>query len=46
MVICGTEDTFNACDDAKNGGVSQTNVWVPQDTCSNQEAQRLLYDIC
>lgn len=46
MVICGTQDTFNACNDSKNGGLSQTNVWVPQNACSNQTVQSAEYELC
>ena len=48
MVICGEQDTFNACDDASNGGLSQINVWVPLNGCTEprQTIQSPISDIC
>jgi polyhydroxybutyrate depolymerase len=46
MVICGEQDTFNPCDDATNGAVSETNVWVPANGCTTQTAPSPISDIC
>jgi polyhydroxybutyrate depolymerase len=46
MVICGAQDTFNPCDDATNGAVSETNVWVPQNGCATTTAPSAFSDIC
>jgi polyhydroxybutyrate depolymerase len=46
MVICGAQDTFNPCDDATNGAVSETNVWVPQNGCTTTTSPSSLSDIC
>ncbi|MFC1642406.1 alpha/beta hydrolase family esterase, partial [Myxococcota bacterium] len=46
MVICGAQDTYNPCDDAKNGGKSQTDFWVPQNKCGTQTAPSPIADIC
>ncbi len=46
MVICGAQDTFNPCNDATNGAVSETNVWVPQNGCGTSTAPSPLSDIC
>ena len=46
MVICGAQDTYNPCDDAKNGGLSETNVWVPQNGCNTTTAASPISDIC
>jgi polyhydroxybutyrate depolymerase len=48
MVICGEQDSFNPCDDASNGGLSQINVWVPLNGCTQptQTTQSSFADIC
>ena len=46
MVICGAQDTFNPCDDAKNGAVSETDVWVPQNGCTTQTAPSPISSLC
>jgi polyhydroxybutyrate depolymerase len=46
MVICGAQDTYNPCDDATNGAVSETNVWVPQNGCTAQTAPSPISTIC
>ena len=46
MVICGAQDTFNPCDDATNGAVSETNVWVPQNGCTTSTEPSPISDIC
>ena len=46
MVICGAQDNYNPCSDATNGAVSETNVWVPQNSCSTTTAASTLSDIC
>jgi len=48
MVICGEQDSFNPCDDAQNGGLSQTNVWAPQNGCNEppQLTPSPISDIC
>lgn len=46
MVICGAQDTFNPCDDAKNGGASETNVWAPQNGCTMQTSASPVSSIC
>ena len=48
MVICGEQDTYNPCDDAQNGALSQINVWVPLNGCtqSAQTTQSSISSIC
>jgi polyhydroxybutyrate depolymerase len=46
MVICGAQDTFNPCNDATNGAVSETNVWVPQNGCGTTTSPSPLSNIC
>ena len=46
MIICGAQDTYNPCDDAKNGAASETAVWVPQNSCGTTSAASPLSDIC
>jgi polyhydroxybutyrate depolymerase len=46
MVICGAQDTFNPCNDATNGAVSETNVWVPQNGCTTTTAASPFSNIC
>jgi polyhydroxybutyrate depolymerase len=46
MIICGAQDTYNPCNDAKNGAVSETNVWVPQNGCTMQTAPSPISTIC
>ena len=46
MVICGAQDTFNPCDDATNGAVSETNVWVPENGCTTTTAASPISDLC
>jgi polyhydroxybutyrate depolymerase len=46
MVICGAQDTFNPCNDATNGAVSETNVWVPKNGCTTTTAASTISDIC
>lgn len=46
MVICGTQDTYNPCGDAKNGALSETNVWSAQNGCSSQKVQSATWSIC
>jgi poly(3-hydroxybutyrate) depolymerase len=48
IVICGEQDTFNPCDDGQNGGLSQTNVWVPLNGCTQpaQTTASPISDIC
>lgn len=46
MVICGAQDTFNPCDDAKNGGLSETNVWAPKNGRTTRTAPSPSSDIC
>lgn len=46
MVICGAQDTYNPCDDAKNGGASQTAVWVPQNSCTTTTSPSPISDLC
>jgi len=46
MIICGTQDTYNACNDAKNGAASETAVWLPQNGCTTQTAQSPISSIC
>jgi hypothetical protein len=46
IIIRGAQDTYNARDDAKNGAVSETNVWLPQNGSSTTTASSPISDIC
>ena len=46
IVICGVQDTYNPCDDAKNGAASETAVWVPQNSCTTTTAASPISDLC
>jgi polyhydroxybutyrate depolymerase len=46
MIICGTQDTYNACDDAQNGAASETAVWVPRNGCSSQTTTSPISSMC
>jgi hypothetical protein len=45
IIICGAQDSYHACDDAKNGAVSETNVWLPQNGCTTATAPSPISDI-
>jgi poly(3-hydroxybutyrate) depolymerase len=46
MIICGAQDTYNPCNDAKNGAVSETNVWLTENGCTMQTAPSPISSIC
>jgi poly(3-hydroxybutyrate) depolymerase len=46
MIICGTQDTFNACNDAKNGAASETAVWLPLNGCASTSTASPISSIC
>jgi poly(3-hydroxybutyrate) depolymerase len=46
MIICGEQDTYNACSDAKNGAASETAVWLPQNKCGNTSTTSPISSMC
>jgi polyhydroxybutyrate depolymerase len=46
MVFCGAQDTFNPCDDAKNGALSETNFWAPNNGCGTETTPSSVATIC